>query len=59
MECLSSTTSRAEQAVLEHAYRTTGDVKKADAFAERMAEYEAQLGLMSGKAADVREAVSR
>ena len=46
-----------EQAVLEHAYRVTGDDAKADEFAARMAEYEAQLGSLSKKAADVRKAV--
>lgn len=47
-----------EQAVLEHAYRTTGDDAKADEFAQRMKEYEAELGSMSSKAADARKAVS-
>ena len=47
-----------EQAVLEHAYRTTGDDAKADAFAQRMKEYESELGSMSSKAADARKAVS-
>ena len=46
-----------EQAVLEHAYRTTGDGAKADAFAQRMKEYESELGSMSSKAADARKAV--
>ena len=47
-----------EQAVLEHAYRKCGDDAKADAFAERMKEYEAQLGSMSSKAQTVRDVVS-
>ena len=47
-----------EQAVLEHAYRATGDDAKADAFAQRMKEYEAQLGSLSGKVKGVRERVS-
>ena len=47
-----------EQAVLEHAYRTTGDDAKADAFAQRMEEYESELGSMSSKAADARKAAS-
>ena len=47
-----------EQAVLEHAYRETGDTKKADEFAKRMKEYEAQLGSMSARAEAVREAVA-
>lgn len=47
-----------EQAVLEHAYRTVGDNAKADEFADRMADYEAQLGSMKGKAEQVRKAVS-
>ena len=46
-----------EQAVLEHAFRTVGDNAKAREFANRMAEYEADLGTMSDKASDVREAV--
>jgi len=46
-----------EQAVLEHAYRATGDIEKADAFAARMSEYGAQLGSLSKKAEDVRETV--
>ena len=46
-----------EQAVLEHAYRTTGDTAKADGFAERMKEYESQLGLMADKAGDVLKAI--
>lgn len=48
-----------EQAVLEHAYRAVGDNGKADAFAARMDEYEAQLGSLSKKAKDVRETVGR
>ena len=48
-----------EQAVLEHAYRMSGNDEKADAFAERMSEYESQLGSLEFKAKDVREAVSR
>lgn len=47
-----------EQAVLEHAYRTTGDVEKADQFAERMKEYEGQLGSMSAKAEAARKAAA-
>lgn len=47
-----------EQAVLEHAYRAAGDNAKADAFAERMSEYEGQLGSLSSKAEAVRKAVS-
>lgn len=47
-----------EQAVLEHAYRATGDDAKAGEFAERMAEYESQLGSLASKAAVVREQVS-
>ena len=47
-----------EQAVLEHAYRATGDDAKADAFAQRMEEYEAQLGSLSGKVKGVRERIS-
>lgn len=47
-----------EQAVLEHAYRATGDAEKADAFAKRMGEYEAQLGSMAPKAKAVRELVA-
>ncbi|MBP3867389.1 MAG: hypothetical protein J6D25_06215, partial [Eggerthellaceae bacterium] len=39
-----------EQAVLEHAYRVTGDDAKADKFAQRMKEYESELGSMSSKA---------
>ena len=46
-----------EQAVLEHAYRVAGDTGKADAFAERMQEYEAQLGSMADRAESVRTAV--
>ncbi|MBQ9041998.1 MAG: hypothetical protein IJ111_04205 [Eggerthellaceae bacterium] len=46
-----------EQAVLEHAYRVAGDAEKADAFAERMGEYESQLGSMSDKTSAVREAI--
>lgn len=46
-----------EQAVLEHAYRTTGDTAKADGFAERMKEYESQLGSMADKAGDVLKAI--
>ena len=48
-----------EQAVLEHAYRAAGENEKADAFAARMSEYEAQLGSLSKKAEDVRETVGR
>lgn len=47
-----------EQAVLEHAYRLAGDDAKADEFAKRMQEYEAQLGSMASKAALVRQQVS-
>lgn len=47
-----------EQAVLEHAYRVTGDGEAADAFAQRMAEYEAQLGSLAPKAEAVRTAVA-
>ena len=47
-----------EQAVLEHAYRTTGDTAKADEFAQRMEEYEAELGSLAPKAEAVRKAVS-
>ena len=47
-----------EQAVLEHAYRKCGDDAKADAFAERMKEYEAQLGSMASKAQTARDVVS-
>ena len=46
-----------EQALLEHAYRASGDTVKADAFAKRMQEYEAQLGSLASKAKAVREAV--
>jgi len=46
-----------EQAVLEHAYRATGDNAAADAFAQRMEEYESQLGSMSSKAKAVQKAV--
>lgn len=48
-----------EQAVLEHAYRTTGDAEKADQFAQRMEEYEAQLGSLSEKTEAVKKAVAR
>ena len=47
-----------EQAVLEHAYRTAGDTDKADEFAKRMEEYEAQLGSMSSKAELVRKSAT-
>ena len=47
-----------EQAVLEHAYRTCGDTAKADAFAKRMEEYEAQLGSMAKKTKAVHAAVA-
>ena len=47
-----------EQAVLEHAYREAGDAEKADAFANRMGEYEAQLGSMAPKANVVRKLVA-
>ena len=47
-----------EQAVLEHAYREAGDDAKADEFAKRMEEYEAQLGSMSGRAEAVRKALA-
>ena len=47
-----------EQAVLEHAYRFTGDDAKADEFAIRMAEYEAQLGSMASKTEAVHKAVA-
>ena len=47
-----------EQAVLEHAYRATGDDKKADEFAKRMGEYEAQLGSLSSKTKLVHKSVS-
>ena len=46
-----------EQAVLEHAYRKTGNTEKANEFTARMKEYEAQLGSMSSKAEAVRKAV--
>ena len=46
-----------EQAVLEHAYRVAGDSAKADSFANRMGEYEAQLGSLTKKTDDVRKAV--
>lgn len=46
-----------EQAVLEHAYRAAGDTEKADEFAKRMEEYEAQLGSLSPKAEVVRKSV--
>ena len=47
-----------EQAVLEHAYRAAGDNAKADEFAARMQEYEAQLGSMSSRAEAVRKLVA-
>ena len=47
-----------EQAVLEHAYRVAGDAAKADEFAARMAEYEAQLGSMASKTEAVHKAVT-
>ena len=47
-----------EQAVLEHAYRATGDDKKADEFAKRMEEYESQLGSLSSKTKLVHKTVS-
>lgn len=47
-----------EQAVLEHAYRESGDDAKADECAKRMEEYEAQLGSLSSKAEAVQKAVS-
>ncbi len=47
-----------EQAVLEHAYRAAGDTGKADEFAKRMEEYEAQLGSMSSKAELVRKSAT-
>ena len=47
-----------EQAVLEHAYRVTGDDAKADKFAQRMKEYESELGSMSSKAEAARKAVA-
>lgn len=47
-----------EQAVLEHAYRVTGDDAKADEFAQRMKEYEAQLGSLSSKTEVVQKAIS-
>lgn len=46
-----------EQAVLEHAYKSVGNVDKAEASAERMKEYEAQLGSVSNRAEDVRNVV--
>ena len=45
-----------EQAVLEHAYRLAGESDKADSFAERMREYETQLGSLSSKTADAQKA---
>ena len=47
-----------EQAVLEHAYREAGNDAKADEFAARMKEYEAQLGSMSSKTTAVEKAVA-
>ena len=47
-----------EQAVLEHAYREIGDDEKADQFAKRMEEYEAQLGSLSSKTEVVHKTVS-
>lgn len=48
-----------EQAVLENAYRQSGDNEKADEFAKRMEEYAGQLGSISARAEAVREAVVR
>ena len=48
-----------EQAVLEHAYRATGETEKADAFANRMKEYESELGSLAKKADDVRSVVNK
>lgn len=48
-----------EQAVLEHAYREAGDDKKADEFAKRMEEYEAQLGSLSSRTKLVQSRVAR
>lgn len=45
-----------EHAVLEHAYRTTGNNEKADEHVKRMEEYEAQLGSLSSRAEAAREA---
>ena len=47
-----------EQAVLEHAYRVADDTDKADEFAQRMGEYEAQLGSISARAKMVRDLVA-
>jgi len=47
-----------EQAVLEQAYRAAGDSAKADEFADKMVEYETQLGTVKGKAESVRQQVS-
>ncbi len=48
-----------EQAVLERAYRESGDTAKADEFAERMKEYEAQLGTLSSRTKDVQDLLDR
>ena len=48
-----------EQAVLEHAYREAGNNEKADKFAERMKEYETQLGSLASKTALVKETVEK
>lgn len=42
-----------EQAVLEKAYRDNGYEDKADAFAQRKAEYAAELGSLASKTKDV------
>lgn len=42
-----------EQALLEKAYRDNGFEEKADAFAEKKAEYADQLGSLASKAKDV------
>ncbi len=46
-----------EQAVLERAYRESGDTTKANECALRMKEYEQQLGSLSAKAQVVRDRV--
>lgn len=48
-----------EQAVLEHAYKSVGNIEKAEAAAARMEDYESQLGSLSNRAEDVRDAVSK
>lgn len=47
-----------EQAVLERAYRETGDTEKADLCLERMKEYENNLGEFSEKVEDVQKHIS-